>query len=54
MLNKIIQWSIKNRLIVLVVAGVILLTTLMHLARGIGRAHARVAKLMLVPAADHA
>lgn len=41
-------------LVLLVVAGVLMLTALMHLARGIGRTHARVAKIMLVPAADAA
>jgi hypothetical protein len=32
----------------MVLAGVLLLTLLMHLARGIGRLHARYAKALLV------
>lgn len=36
-------------LLLLFALGLLLLTVLMHLARGIGRNHARIAKLMLVP-----
>jgi hypothetical protein len=35
-------------LALMLVAGVVVLTTLMHLARGLGRLHARVAKALLV------
>ncbi len=41
-------------LVLLALAGILLLTLLMHLARGIGRGHARIAKQMLVPAAGPA
>ena len=39
-------------LIALCLFGIVILTTLMHFARGVGRTHARVAKAMLVPSAD--
>ena len=45
-------WAGSVPLLILMAAGgVLLLTILMHVARGIGRTHARVAKSMLVPAA---
>ena len=34
--------------VVCAVLGVVILTTLMHLARGVGRLHARMAKVLLV------
>ena len=39
-------------LAVMCLFGIILLTTLMHFARGVGRTHARIAKVMLVPVAE--
>ena len=39
-------------LVIMGIGGILLLTLLMHLARGIGVTHARVAKAMLVPAAS--
>lgn len=35
---------------ILMLAGILLLTTLMHLARGVGRLHAQYAKVLLVAA----
>ncbi len=44
------EWMFNNILIVpvLAVAGALLLTSMMHLARGVGRLHALFAKSMLV------
>lgn len=44
-------WAASAPMLVLMtVCGVLLLTLLMHLARAVGGNHARIAKLMLVPA----
>lgn len=48
-------WLESNWMLpLMVLAGVLLLTLLMHLARGIGRVHARLAKILLVAPAQAA
>jgi uncharacterized membrane protein len=47
-MNPVWFWDAWWAMVLLFIVGVLLLTLVMHLARGIGRLHARFAKLLLV------